>query len=160
MKFFTILLLLFCSHAYSQRRPYKLSDTLRIGDSLEILYAKDSQFKILTDTLPLITTDENGGWRDMQLVTYYYDSSDMLRKILFWSREGVYYFFFDGVYLRKVRVLKVGGRINTQYYFATDDNRLTPAQMQRHLDRDPQLKELNELLEMSRTFTEKFKTLL
>ena len=65
MKFFTILLLLSCSYAYAQRRPYKLSDTLRIGDSLEILYAKDSQFKILTDTLPLITTVENGGWRDM-----------------------------------------------------------------------------------------------
>ncbi|MGZ5191444.1 MAG: hypothetical protein ACXWCZ_10520 [Flavisolibacter sp.] len=140
-----------------------MADSLRKVDSLEILYAKDSQFKTVTDTLPLYTLDENRGWEKMQVVTYYYDSPDRLRKITFWNgffgQEGVYHFYFEGVNLRKVRALKEGGILNFQYYFREEDNHLSPLEIEKKL-RIPQMKELYELLNMSRTFTQKFKSLL
>src|SRR5439155_14986561 len=109
MKIIVITFLLIQSLAYGQRRqvrsPYErmsMFDQFKKEDSIERLYLNDTLLNVITDPLPLYTLDENSGWRDMQLVSYFYDSSKILKKICFrHGREGYYYFYFQKGFLRK-----------------------------------------------------------
>jgi hypothetical protein len=126
-------------------------------NSLQSLYANDTLIKIITDTLPLYSTDDFNGWRDMKLVSYYYDTSNTLRKISFRDgRAGYYYFQFEGPYLRKAEFDKQAFSTD----FTIEDNSYTLSEIEQRIARYPEKKQFYELLKMGKTFFEKFKTLL
>lgn len=117
--------------------------------------------KSIIDTLPLVTSDVNDGWREMKLVRYFYNDQYELKKIVFRKGgEGYDYFYFEGISLRKVRVRKQGGLINLQYYFTDDDNHATPSEIKQRIVNSPEKKEWYEVLNESRTFWQKFTSLL
>src|SRR5688572_931350 len=125
MKLLAILLVLICSQASAQR-PGRDDNPVKSGDRLERAFDNVTQFKIITDSLPVYTTDENSGWRDMKLVTYYYLDQNDLKKIMYRNgREGYFYFYYDGPNLIKARITKEGGLVNIQYYFTTNENSLS-----------------------------------
>jgi len=144
------------------RTNNSIDETIKKGDSLELLYTNDRLFNITTDTLPLFA-DENSSWkdwmRDLQVVKFLYDSSNVLKKVSFANgRKGTYYFYFEGTYLRKVRVLYQGGLINLQYYFTIQDNWFTFSEIDQRITSNPENKELYELLKTGKDFFYKFKT--
>jgi hypothetical protein len=160
MKLLLVTLLIFCSYAHGQRHT-DIKEAVAKGDSLEVLYATDDLFKSITDTLPIYTFDENSGWRDIKLVQYFYDNSNVLKKISFRNgREGYYYFYFEGASLRKVRVVKNAGLINLQYFFTNRDNQHTASEIDGVITRHSEQKDSYELLKMGKSFFDKFKTLL
>ena len=162
MKSILIILIFSSSYAYGQRRPrYNIDEVLKKGDSLEVLYKNDSHLKIISDTTFEYPMDWDNIIRSMNLVSYYYDSSNVLKKVFSYSRsEGRRYFYFEGIYIRKVRVLKLGDLINLQYYFTDEDNKYAVPEIEQRMTRDIEVKDLYELLKMGKSFLNKFKTLL
>jgi hypothetical protein len=167
MKFIVIIMLLYGSLAYGQRRQGKdpYGDRSRLAqfqkeDSLEGFYINYTHLNVITDSLPLYTFDENSGWRDMKLVDYYYDSMSVLKKIYFRNgREGYYYFYFEGLILMKASSFKWTQSIN-KYYFSIEENKYTISEMEQKMTQEPEKKDLFETLKIGKNFIERFKTLL
>jgi len=162
MKLVVLLLFLSSLSANGQRwRDNSNNEIVKKGDSLELLYANDKLLKITSDTLPLESSDENSGWRDMKLVSYYFDTLNVVHKIIFRNgRDGYSYFYFKGNQLRKASVLKKAGLINMQYYYTAEDNAYLPSAIEQKIKQNPGSKDLYELLKRGKAFLEKFKTLL
>jgi len=161
MKLLIFMLLLISDNANGQRSEESLGEAIRKGDSIEILYSNEDMFGILTDTLPTFALDELNAWRDMKLVKYFYDKTNTLRKISYRNGgEGDYYFYFEGTYIRKVRVIKYAGFINLQHYFTKEDNQYSPPEIEKWTTVHPERKESFELLKTGRDFLNKFKSLL
>jgi hypothetical protein len=168
MKWIVIVLFLANSFAYGQRlhgtTPFDdraIFDKFKKEDSLDRLYTNDSLLKVIIDTLPLYAFDDNDGWRNMKLVYYFYDSSNVLKKIFFRNgRDGSYYFYFEETYLKKVRSLKWAPLINSKYYFSIEDNNYTLLEISQRITQEPEKKNLYETLKLGKIFFEKFKTLL
>jgi hypothetical protein len=120
-----------CQCVYGQRRIRSydnIKEAVQKGDSLEVLYVNDSLLNSRTDTLLIYSESEN--WKDIlreiRLITYYYDNTNNLKKISYKNgSEGYYYFYFEGIYLRKIRVEKKYGLINAQYYYRIRDNQVS-----------------------------------
>jgi len=163
MKLILSIFFLTCSTAYGQYNPYggeAINDVIRIGDSLEKKYQDYTKLKQINDTLPLFSNDENVNWRNMQLVTYFYDDQ-ALKKISFKNgQEGHYIFYFEGPYLRKIRIIKHAGLIDVQYYYTIEENKASNAQIKQWSQRYPEKIDMYELLNKSNAFQAKFKSLL
>jgi hypothetical protein len=168
MKWIVIVFFLANSFAYGQRlhgsTPFDdraLFDEFKKEDSLDRLYTNDSLLDVITDTLPLYTLDENDGWRYMKVVYYFYDSSNILKKILFRNgRDGSYYFYFEDTCLERARSVKRAPLINSKYYFSIEDNNYSLLEIDQRIMQQPEKKDLYETLKLGKTFFEKFKTRL
>ncbi|HEX7846189.1 MAG TPA: hypothetical protein VF476_10350 [Chitinophagaceae bacterium] len=135
-------------------------DQIRREDSLDGLLIDDQLLKAITDTIPIESTDESSGWRDMKTVTYYIDSLNILRRISFRDgRAGSYYFYFDGTHLKKVRVSKPSSTYQT-YYYTAEENSYTVLQIEQMETQYVNRKEFYYMLKLARGFKEKLKTLL
>lgn len=160
MKLITVIAFFYCTAAYGQRKPHFIDDrVVTRGDSLELLYTKTGVLKVVTDTLPLYSTrEETTDWRDMQLVTWFYDSSTIVKKITFRNgEEGYCSFYFDGPFLRKARLLKRGQSINLQCYFTNEDNSLPVSELEQKMAEHPEEREWYGLLKTGKDFLERFK---
>lgn len=158
-----VILFLSCIAAHGQRKHHPADDKIvNKGDSLKTLYAKDKLLKAVNDTLPLYTRrDETSAWRDMQLVTWFYDDSNSVKKITFRNgEEGSYSFYFEGPSLRKVNMLKRGQSINLQCYFTDRDNQYAIPEIEQKMAEHPEEWQWYELLKTGKTFLERFKALL
>lgn len=157
-----LFIFLICSlPANGQIKPVQNRD-IHIGDSLEMVYG--NQFSIIsyTDTTHLIVTSDGFvSARDLPFVTYSYDTSKRIKKIrLKQGRRGIYYFYFDGKNLRKVRLVRKEGYINLQYYFSDLDNELSLSEIEKRQTTHPEASEWYDLLKISHYLLGNFKTLL
>src|SRR5436189_4648952 len=97
----------------------------------------------------------------MQIFSYFYDNMNKLKKISFRNgRTGYYYFYFEGAYLKKARVIKQDHLINLKYYFTVEDNMCTVSEIERRMTQEPEKKDLYETLKIGKGFFDKFKSLL
>jgi hypothetical protein len=163
LKLILSIFFLTCTTAYGQYNPYggeAINDVIRKGDSLEKKYQDYAMLNQINDTLPLFSNDESSGWRNMQVVTYFYDDQT-LRKISFRNgQEGHYFFYFEEPYLRKIRIIRHAGLIDVQYYYTIEENKASNAQIKQWSQRYPEKVDMYELLNKSKEFLAKFKTFL
>jgi hypothetical protein len=152
------MLLLFSSFAEGQRRHRTptIFDELKKEDSLEGLYINDTLLKVVTDTLPSYSVDENNALRDLKVVYYYYDSLSSVRKVTFRNgREGYYDFYFDGPDLRKARRFEAILQPNVKYYFTAEDNKQTDKEIEINTTQNPEKKSFYDIMKMGKAFLEK-----
>jgi hypothetical protein len=167
MKFLTILLLIVGLFSYGQqanvRKPARWRpefNQFRKEDSLDGIYTDDAFLNVITDTsLPLpYSLDELNGWRHMQVVNYYYDSTNSLKKVSFSNDKGYYYFYFEGIYLKKARYIK--WQSDLKYYYSAEDNKSTISEIDTRIIGEPEKKDLYETLKMGRNFFQNFQIYL
>lgn len=160
MKSIAIILLLFSTATRAQRHdPFDrrlIFEQFKKEDSLEGLYTNSDLLYVITDTLPLTTINETVNWKDVQLVSYFYDDSKTLKKIAFRNgRNGHYYFYFEGANLKKARVVK-SSSIAVQYYYTAEENKITNSELERRSLQEPGKKQFYETLKLGRHFFKKF----
>jgi hypothetical protein len=161
MRFLFLVLVFFVSSVHGQRRPHGAAgEKLPQERTFSSWCSDDSLLNIITDTLPLITSDELDGWRDMRLVSYFYDSSKALKKIDFRDGRNVnYYFCFQGNYLSKGRYLEYTQSIDKEFTYTFEDNNGTIQQLEEKIIQDKTLKERYKVLQFGKIFFERFKEL-
>jgi hypothetical protein len=125
MRFLFIIFSLSFTQVLGQQNPFtkvSISDMIDRADTFEINYERYTGLNHRTDTLPLYTNDEYDGWRDVQVVTYLYNI-DSVRMVSFRDgQRGSYYFFFEGPYLRKVRMGHPTTGKTISYYYSISEN--------------------------------------
>jgi hypothetical protein len=167
MKFLMILLLVIGSFSYGQqkngRKPVGWTsefNQFRKEDSLDGIYTDDAFLNVITDTslsFPY-SLDELSGWKHVQIVNYYYDCTNSLKKISLRNDKGYYYFYFEGAKLKKTRYIKWQSEL--KYYYSLEDNKSTAPEIDRRITLEPEKKELYETLKMGKNFFQSFQIIL
>ena len=85
-------------------------------DSIDFSYRNENLLRVIVDTLPSFSKDDLNAFRDIKLVSYYYDSLRILKKIWFRNgQEGNYNFYFDDLSLKKIRARRYSPSMNVLY---------------------------------------------
>ena len=163
MKIILFFFIFLNSFANAQRRQNTVTEeTVFKGDSLELAFSNDSILSVISDTVynyPFF--DGDSYWRYREVTNYYFDRSNNLKKIYFTGfRSWTYYLYFEGNYLRKVRLFKAGLRMNVQYYYSDMDNRYLLSEIDERSATDPDTKELYEFLKIGTNYFNAFRNRL
>jgi hypothetical protein len=160
MKFYLFIFLISCSTAFGQtNREWNIIK--QRGDSLEQKFADQNGLFSITDTIPVIITEDDDAWKKMKCLTYFYDSTKELKKIVYRNGlEGNCSYYLDGKILRKVTFDGIAKSYKQYYYFSDFQNGLTNREIQQKQKEPTEFKENYELLNSFRNFQTKFANLV
>jgi hypothetical protein len=125
-------------------------------DSIEGFPANGIRLKHIFDSLPVYTTDENTGWRDIKHLIYFYEDSGNLRSVHFFNgRLGKYSFYFKNESVQKLCISERGSAI-LKYYVSDQHNKYSFLEIQLQSENEPDKLKFYEGLKMAKEFLRQF----
>ena len=156
---FSILLILISKSIYCQEQidqNASLKWVIDTTDNFEIKYNRYKSIQSYTDTLVLYSDEDlTNVWRDIQLVTYYYQGNSLEIISFRDGRRGTYFFFFEDSDIKKIRIGFPGMNKITNYYYSKAENETTRIYPQK-LDKGIQFKCKVCLLNIGLAFKKNF----